>query len=296
MKRFIIAALGIATVLAGAGTAHAVDLTLRVTGQTWCQMDTWVVSSTSCPDASGENAILSNATGYEVDVDANYMYDSTSVVYNATIDFNDDDAYTVTTTPFTVGSNSRAVTFTQSEEGSTNAHLISISGALTITAGDTAGEHAEYVLNGPDVSAGTTTLDADASVDADATFTLTSGDADFGNLYIDGGDPDATPHGQAWLDMNGGTLTDPDSMTMLGDSKFDAVGLAGDLTWAGVVVTAEATTNLYETVAEIAMKDAVGFETPIRILKVGELHLTGGTDVGDTVMFKVTSGQFETGH
>ncbi len=298
MKRLIIAlAIGVVAASATHGLA-GVDNTLQATAN-WGNDATW--DGAGHPDMEDDRALCDNGTGpYTVYVNSDFTFGDLVATWPCTIqhqtDGADNDLTLVGTGDwnglFYVNAASRAVTVTQQGESDGDNGIITAVD-LTIQAGDTVDYHAVYQQDECRLTvSGTTTIDASAAANADATFQLNGDTFDPGDLYIDGGDPSESD-GQALFDQNvSTTLTDPDLMTMRGDSKFDAVGLAGDLTWGSVVVTAEATTNNYETVAEIAMQDA----TPDKMLKVGKLYVTGGTHAGDTVTFKVTSGEFRTGY
>ncbi len=133
----------------------------------------------------------------------------------------------------------------------------------------------------------TTTVTADMDNDNDATLQMSAGTLDVGDLVLDGGEPDDATHGQALFDYDSGTLVNPDTVVMRGDSKIDAesgITVSGPGANDGTV-TVEATTNAYGT--------DVTIDTANGTMYANRLVLTAGTDLGDTVVFRV-NGTFQT--
>jgi len=98
---------------------------------------------------------------------------------------------------------------------------------LYVLGGNSAGEHATFVISDGNVTASAastpfTSIEAADSVDADATlqFNGTGDTLGVGTLYIRGGNP--STGGLSLFDFNAGTLTNPDGITLSGLSKIDA--------------------------------------------------------------------------
>ncbi len=284
MKRLIIA-LAVCGLLAAPGAAFADCLdgtayTLQASGL-WDANGNWSSSeaSTCYPHNASDDAIFSDQADRSVSVNGNYTYASSTVYDSVTINFLNTDEWTLTTSPFSVTPDVAAATVTLTDAG-THDDELSISGALTMTAGDSAGEHAAFVLNGPDLTAGEIELNV-ASTDFNRTAEF---EYDAGTVTVD------------ILDLNGGNAALREAVLDI-DATLDMTsGQSTDITVEGycIVEVAENYDFTVDEVEVVATEDVPAYMDKLEAgdFMASQLTLTGGPTAGDTVTFKVTGGTF----
>jgi len=222
----------------------------------------------------------------DVDVYAGMTGDMKDLRYEATGTLTVTGSGTFRTDEFRVEDASADAAITVTKAGSSG---VTIDNDLIIQAADSAGEHAKLLI-----SAGSMTVDASAdtkinaatSVNADAMLEFDSGTFDPSDLYLYGGNSDLANYGEALVDYNGGTLVNPDSVTIQGYSKFNAE--------AGITVDGALTVDAgtYATEAEIDMAASTTFAAASVVIGDASHACTltfSGAGSGETVSSLVTN-------